>query len=83
MSDSSNSHGKPIAVASPAGIPAPSLTHTAKYSIKASELARLLGIRIPAGASIETEHVSPDTGRTTSIGRDHTLVIRINWEDEG
>jgi hypothetical protein len=63
-------------------IPPPSLTHTAKYSIKAGELAQLLGIRIPDGAGIELEHVNPESGRTTTIGKDHTLVIRISWEDE-
>ena len=63
------------------GLPLVALRHEAKYAIRAGELARLLGITIPDGGTVTVEHVSPDSGRTTAIGPDHTLAIRVSWED--
>ena len=63
------------------GLPLVALRHEAKYAIRAGELARLLGITVPDGGTVAVEHVSPDSGRTTAIGPDHLLAIRVSWED--
>lgn len=60
------------------------LTHAAKYEIRAGDLVRFLGIRVPPGNSVETvmHLVAGESGRRINVDPDQTLVIQVTWEDE-
>ena len=58
------------------------MEHVAKYEIKANQLPGLLGIKMPPGAAAALEHVSDSSGRASTIGTDHVIIIRVSWTDE-
>jgi hypothetical protein len=56
-----------------------SVQHSAKYEFGPTELAGLIGIKMPEGGHASVNHVSA-RGRVTSVPADSKVVITVTWE---